>query len=177
MRRTSVRCGVNSEGPLARDACRRLCAHACSTLNSSATVPGTKCAYSSSSGAVSGHFLEVGCDTRAQFGAPGLEGFLEAVKVIGLAAGDRHPAQGGGRFAAGMIAGKDRGQPDQVGPGWVVLEGPGAGVQVEVKHDVGAASFPCPVAQCVDAAWVSRARISHGMILGYRSEWVYMSTD
>lgn len=110
--------------------------------------------------------MEVGCDAGAQFGAPCPEGLLEAVKVIGVAAGDRQTAQGGGQFAAIVISGKDRGEPDQVGPGWVVLEGPGTGVQVEVEHDVGAASVPCPVAQCVDESWVSCARISHGMILG-----------
>ena len=59
-----------------------------------------------------------------------------------------------------------RGQPGQVGPRGVVLEGPGTGVQVEVKHDVGTASLPRPVAQVVDAAWVSQARIGHGTILG-----------
>ena len=117
-------------------------------------------------GVVSGHFLEVGSDAHAEFGAPGLEGFLEAAKVTGLAAGDRHPAQGGSQFASGMIAGKDRGQPDQVGLAGVVLEGPRASVQVEVEHDVGTASLPCPLAQFVDAAWVSRAWISHGTILG-----------
>ena len=98
--------------------------------------------------------------------APGLEGLPEAVKVIGVAAGDRQAVEGGGRFAAGVICGKDRGQPDQVGPGGVVLEGPGAGVQVEIEHDVGTAPVPCPFAQCVDASWVSCARIGHGRILG-----------
>jgi len=39
-------------------------------------------------------------------------------------------------------------------------------VQVEVEHDVGTASLPCPLAQFVDAAWVSRAWIGHGTILG-----------
>jgi hypothetical protein len=117
-------------------------------------------------GVVSGHFPEVIGDARAEFRAPGLESFPEAAKVICLAPGDRYLAQGGGQFAVGVIPGKDRGEPDQVGPGWVVLEGPGAGVQIEVEHDVGAASLPCPVAQCVDAARVSRARISHGTILG-----------
>ena len=117
-------------------------------------------------GVVGGHFPEVIGDAGAEFGAPGLDGFLEAVKVICLAPGDRHLAQGGGQFAAGVIPGKDRGEPDQVGPGWVVPEGPGACVQVEVEHDVGAASLPCPLAQRVDAAWVSRARIGHGTILG-----------
>ena len=63
-------------------------------------------------GVVSGHFLEVGSDARAELGVPGLEGFLEAAKVTGLAAGDRHPVEGGGQFAAGVIAGEDRGQPD-----------------------------------------------------------------
>jgi hypothetical protein len=115
---------------------------------------------------VGGHFLEVGSDARAKLGAPGLEGFLEEAKVTGLAAGDRRPAQDGGEFAGGMIAGEGRGQPGQVGPGGVVLEGPRASVQVEVEHDVGTASLPCPLAQCVDAAWVSRAWIGHGTILG-----------
>jgi len=46
------------------------------------------------------------------------------------------------------------------------LESPDAGVQVEVEHDVGTASLPCPLAQFVDAAWVSRAWIGHGTILG-----------
>jgi hypothetical protein len=117
-------------------------------------------------GVVGAHFEEVGCDACAEFGAPGPDCSLEAVKVIGVAADDRYLAQAGGHFAVGVISGQDRGQPDQVGPGWVVLEGPGAGVQVEVKDDVGAASLPCPVAQCVDAAWVPRAWISHGTILG-----------
>ena len=128
-------------------------------------------------GAVGGHFLEVGCDARAEVGTPGPEGFLEAAKVVGVTAGDRQLAYGGGWFAAGVVSGKDRGEPDQVGPGWVVLEGPRAGVQVEVKHDVGATSVPCPAAECVDASWVSRARIGHGTILGYQREWAHMSTD
>jgi len=63
-------------------------------------------------GAVGGHFLEVGCDARAEVGTPGPEGFLEAIKVIGVAAGDRHLAQGGGRSAVGVISGKDRREPD-----------------------------------------------------------------
>jgi hypothetical protein len=117
-------------------------------------------------GVVGGHFLEVGSDARAKLGAPGLEGFPETAKITGLAAGDRHPAQGGGQFAAGVIAGEDRGQPGQVGPGGVVLEGPRASVQVEVEHDVGTASLPCPLAQFVEAAGVSRAWIGHGTILG-----------
>ena len=68
-------------------------------------------------GAVGGHFLEVGCDARAEVGTPGPEGFLEAAKVVGVTAGDRQLAYGGGWFAAGVVSGKDRGEPDQVGPG------------------------------------------------------------
>jgi len=59
-------------------------------------------------GVVSGHFLEVVGDARAESGAPSLDSFLEAAKVTGLAAGDRHPAQGDCQFV-GMIAGECRG--------------------------------------------------------------------
>src|SRR5436309_10346522 len=69
---------------------------------------------------VGGHFLEVGSDAGAKLGTPGLEGFLEAVKVAGPAPGDRRPVHDGGQVAAVMISGEDRGQPGQVGPGGVV---------------------------------------------------------
>ena len=93
----SICCGLG--GPRLRVSVRLWRCPMTTTTRSAALGPG----------AVSGHFLEVGSDVHAEFGAPGLEGFLEAATVTGLAAGDRHPAQGGSQFASGMIAGKDRG--------------------------------------------------------------------